>query len=197
MSLPWRALVTNLLEDRRQEHRVAFDQLHNLGPELCDAAQAIIHCLHSHKMVLVCGNGGSASDAQHFAGELVGRFTTERRGLPAIALGASDATLTSISNDYGYAQAFARQVGAYQDVAGVLVAISTSGNSEAILKAAEAAKSAGMVVIGLTGSTGGKLRDLCRICLRVPSTATPRIQEAHIFLIHLICELVDHECSSS
>lgn len=196
MSHSWPEKVEALLEQRRSEHQETFSKLNSQALELAATARSIIHCLHSQKMVLICGNGGSASDAQHFAAELVGRFLTERRGLPAIALNASDSTLTAISNDYGYPSAFARQVEAYQDVAGVLVAISTSGNSEAILEAVRSAKEAGMVVIGLSGETGGKLAPLCDTCLCAPSPVTARVQEAHIFLIHMICELIDDECSS-
>lgn len=143
------------------------------------------------KTILLAGNGGSASDAQHIAGEFVGRYLLERKGASAIALGASDACLTSIGNDYGFERVFARQVEAYRSHAGALVAYSTSGNSPNILAAIDTAASLSIPVIGLTGATGGEMRGRCTICLCVSSGSTPRIQEMHALLGHILCEMVE------
>lgn len=141
--------------------------------------------------VLVCGNGGSASDAEHIAGELVGRFLKERRGLNVISLVSNPAVLTAWSNDYDYASVFARQVEAHGRPGGVLIALSTSGNSANIVQAAEAARQEQMKVIAFTGEGGGKLAPLAHALLTVPSKQTPRIQEGHLALYHYLCEMVE------
>lgn len=158
---------------------------------LGQAVTRVAAALAEDKPFLVCGNGGSASDAMHIAGELVGRFLKERRGLNCIALGADPAVTTAWSNDYGYDSLFARQVEAYGRAGGVLLGISTSGNSANVLKAAEAARAKGMTVIGLTGETGGKLAPLCDILLNAPSRHTPHIQQIHACLYHYLCEKVE------
>jgi len=141
--------------------------------------------------LLVCGNGGSAADAQHIAAELTGRFFRDRRALPALALHGNTSSLTAIGNDYGYDEVFAREVAAHGREGDVLMAISTSGNSRNVVRAIEAARDRRMVVVGLTGEHGGKMADLCDVGLRVPSSSTPRIQEFHILLGHTICELLE------
>jgi len=141
--------------------------------------------------LLVAGNGGSAADAQHVAGELVGRFLRERRALPAIALTTDTSILTSIGNDYGFAKVFERQVEAHGRPGDVLLAISTSGNSENILRAIAAARRSQMRVIGLTGRGGGGMRALCDVCLCAPSEDTPRIQECHLILEHALCAEIE------
>lgn len=140
---------------------------------------------------LFCGNGGSASDAQHLAAELSGRFYLNRAPLFAEALHVNTSFLTAVSNDYGYEAAYARMVHAAGRPGDVLFALSTSGNSPNILRAVAAAREVGMYVVGLTGRTGGAMRDRCDCLLRVPSDDTPRIQEAHILLGHIICELTE------
>ena len=159
-------------------------------------AQAVALCtgaLRAGRKILFAGNGGSAADAQHWAGELVSRFYYDRPGLPAIALTTDTSILTAIGNDYGYDYTFARQVEALGRTGDVLVAISTSGNSPNIIRAAEAARARGVAVVGFTGEGGGKLAPLSDICFRVPSTETPRIQEGHEFIGHLLCALVEAE----
>lgn len=141
--------------------------------------------------VLVFGNGGSASDAQHFVGELVGRFKLERRGLPAIALNADTASLTAISNDFGYAMVFERQVEALAQQGDLVIGITTSGNSENVARALQRAKTMGLRTVVLTGGDGGKVSHIADIAVIVPSDNTPRIQESHIAIIHIICELVE------
>jgi D-sedoheptulose 7-phosphate isomerase len=145
-----------------------------------------------HKL-LFAGNGGSAADAQHWAGELVSRFYYDRPGLPAIALTTDTSILTAIGNDYGYDYVFARQVEALGQEGDVLLAISTSGNSRNIVRAIEAAREKQMKVIGFTGQAGGQMADLCDLCFRVPSSETPRIQEGHEALGHLLCALIEAE----
>jgi D-sedoheptulose 7-phosphate isomerase len=156
--------------------------------------RAIVACvvaLKGGKSLLVCGNGGSASDAMHITGELVGRYLKERKGLNCICLSDNPATLTAWANDYDYASVFARQVEAYGAPGGVLIAISTSGNSANVVQAAEKAKKIGLSVIGLTGQGGGKLAAHCDILLDAPSKSTPMIQQAHICLYHYLCEQIE------
>lgn len=141
--------------------------------------------------VLFCGNGGSAADAQHIAAELSGRFYTDRPPLYAEALHVNTSYVTAVANDYGYDDVYARMVEAAGRPGDVLVAISTSGNSSNILKAIEKAKTQGMIVIGMTGATGGKMAGQCQILLNMPSRDTPRIQEAHILVGHILCQLTE------
>lgn len=143
--------------------------------------------------VLAAGNGGSAGDAQHIAGELVSRFYYDRPALSAIALTTDTSILTAIGNDYGYEQVFARQIEGLGVAGDLFIAISTSGNSPNILVGIEAAKKRGLKVIGLTGEKGGKMKALCDVCLCVPSNETPRVQESHILLGHLLCAHVERE----
>jgi D-sedoheptulose 7-phosphate isomerase len=141
--------------------------------------------------ILIAGNGGSAADAQHFAGELVSRFLFDRPALSAIALTTDSSILTAIGNDYGYEDVFARQIQAHGRSGDVFIAISTSGNSANILKAIQTAKAIGLVVIGLTGRSGGKMKDMCDVCLCAPSDSTPRIQECHLFFEHTLCACIE------
>jgi D-sedoheptulose 7-phosphate isomerase len=142
--------------------------------------------------VLLFGNGGSASDAQHVAAELVGRFARERAPLPAIALTTDTSALTAIANDYGFEEVFARQVRALGRPGDVAVAISTSGNSPNVLRGAEAAREMGMTVVALTGAGGGALAAASDLCVNVPSDDTPRIQECHLTVEHVLCEAVEN-----
>lgn len=162
---------------------------------LCEAtAQAaarVVDSLRAGGKLMVCGNGGSAADAQHWAGELVSRFHYDRPGLPAIALTTDTSILTAIGNDYGYERLFARQVEALGRPGDVLFAISTSGRSPNILAALKAARERQIVTVGFTGASGGTMREFCDLCLRVPSDSTPRIQEGHEVLGHAICAMVE------
>ncbi len=155
------------------------------------AANALVQTFLKNGKALFCGNGGSAADAQHIAAELSGRFYTDRPPLYAEALHVNSSYVTAVANDYGYEAVFARMVQAAGRADDVLVAFSTSGNSPNILKAIEMAKSKGMKIIGFTGSTGGKMAGLCDVLLNVPSTDTPRIQEAHILIGHILCQYVE------
>ena len=156
------------------------------------AATACIDCLSNGGKLLFAGNGGSAADAQHMAGEFVSRFAFDRPGLPAIALTTDTSILTAIGNDYGYEKLFARQVQAHGNKGDVFVGYSTSGASPNILLAFEEARKAGIICVGLTGNRGGPMRDLCHHLLEVPSAETPKIQEGHLVLGHIICGLVEN-----
>ena len=155
------------------------------------AATACIASLKNGGKVLFAGNGGSAADAQHMAGEFVSRFAFDRPGLPAIALTTDTSILTAIGNDYGYEQLFSRQVQAHGRRGDVFMGYSTSGKSPNILRAFEEARARGVVCIGLTGNRGGPMRQLCDLLLEVPSADTPKIQEGHLVLGHIICGLVE------
>lgn len=155
------------------------------------AAKACIACLQKGGKILLAGNGGSAADAQHIAGELVSRFAFDRGGLSAIALTTDSSIMTSIGNDYGYEQLFARQVNAHGNNGDVFIGYSTSGESANILMAFKEARSKGLVCIGLTGSHGGSMQDLCDFLLEVPSNDTPKIQEGHLVLGHILCGLIE------
>ena len=161
--------------------------------ELVDVCNLFVKTYKSGNKVLVAGNGGSAADAQHFAGELVSRFYFDRPPLRAIALTTDTSVLTAIGNDYGYDDIFARQIRAHGDAGDIFLAITTSGNSANILKAIAACKEMGITVIGLTGELGGKIKGLCDLCICVPSQSTPRIQECHLIIEHAICAYVESE----
>ncbi|MGE5455578.1 MAG: D-sedoheptulose 7-phosphate isomerase [Ignavibacteriales bacterium] len=152
-----------------------------------------IKALKDGKKILIAGNGGSASDAQHFAGEIVGRFLLERKGMPAISLSTDTSVLTCIGNDYGYDKVFSRQVEALGNEGDIFIGISTSGNSNNVIEAVEEAKKQKMITIGFLGKDGGKLASMCDISLIIPFKITARVQEAHIIAIHTICELVEKE----
>jgi D-sedoheptulose 7-phosphate isomerase len=156
------------------------------------AAGACIECLQRGGKILLAGNGGSAADAQHIAGELVSRFAFDRPGLPAIALTTDSSILTAIGNDYGYEKLFSRQVQAHGNKGDVLIGYSTSGKSPNILRAFEEAHARGLVCIGLTGNRGGTMRELCDHLLEVPSGDTPKIQEGHLVLGHILCGLIEN-----
>lgn len=155
------------------------------------AAGACVECLQGGGKILLAGNGGSAADAQHVAGEFVSRFAFDRPGLPAIALTTDTSILTAIGNDYGFERLFARQVQAHGNQGDVFVGYSTSGKSPNILRAFEEARARGLVCIGLTGNRGGPMRALCDYLLEVPSDNTPKIQEGHLVLGHILCGLVE------
>lgn len=158
---------------------------------LDEVVGVVKRALENRGKVLFCGNGGSAADAQHMASELSGRFYLDREPLFGEALHVNTSHLTAVANDYGYDEVFAREVKAKGRKGDVLFCISTSGNSPNVLRAAEAAARLGITTIGMTGQSGGKLKDRCDYLLRVPSQDTPRIQESHILLGHIICELVE------
>lgn len=159
-----------------------------------DAATLVVNCLGSDGKVLLCGNGGSASDALHIAGELVGRFQKERKSMPAYALNADVATMTAIANDYGYEKVFERGVEGLMKSGDLLIGISTSGNSENVYRAISKAKEIGGKTIALLGKNGGKIKDIADVSIIVPSNVTARIQESHIMIGHIICEIAEDAC---
>lgn len=162
---------------------------------LCDAvvkvAQVCVDALRSKKKILLCGNGGSAADAQHWAGELVSRFAYDRPGLAAMALTTDTSILTAIGNDYGYEKVFSRQVEAMGNEGDVLLGISTSGNSQNVILGLQAARKIGMVTVGFMGQSTGEMSALCDVCIHIPSACTPRVQEGHEALGHIICGLIE------
>lgn len=188
-----------MLETRIERHFIESAELKfQTGPLLSGAiaraVQAVLASVTGGGKVLACGNGGSAADAQHFAAEFVGRFERERPELAAIALTTDTSILTAVANDYGYDHVFARQVRALGAPGDVLIAISTSGNSASILRAVEAAQARDMVVIALTGRSGGALKQQLRgqdVLIHVPHERTARIQEIHILALHCLCDAVD------
>lgn len=166
-------------------------QLEALLPQVNTVAQAMRDCLAHGGKILLMGNGGSAADSQHIAAEIVGRYKKERRGLPAIALTTDTSILTSVGNDYGYDYIFARQIEALCQKEDLVIGITTSGNSKNVVNAIEEAKRIGATTVGLTGGSGGKLAGMCDYNLIMPSSDTPRIQEAHIFVGHSLCDLLE------
>jgi D-sedoheptulose 7-phosphate isomerase len=182
-----RALLLSNLE----EHQELFSRLESVAPEVDAAAGLIVAALASGRKLMFCGNGGSAADSQHLASEFTGRFIKDRRPLAALALTTDSSALTCIANDYSFDDVFYRQVLGLGREGDCLIAISTSGNSRNVIRAAEAARDGRMHTIGLLGRDGGKLRTLCDVSIVVPSTSTARIQEAHGFIGHTLCGLVE------
>lgn len=175
------------------DHQRVAQFLPRLTADVSKAVDMIRSSFEVGGKLLIAGNGGSAADAQHIAAELTGRFRRERKPLPALALHGNTSALTAIGNDYGYEHVFARELAAHARPGDVFLAISTSGNSKNILRAIEAAHQNKIMVIGLTGESGGAMRTACDLCLRVPSKTTARIQEMHITIGHAICELLEEE----
>jgi len=175
-----------------EEHQIMIGQMLAEGGKVLESiSDAIVKSLRGGGKVLLAGNGGSAADAQHIAGEFIGRFLYDRRALPAVALSTDSSVLTCVGNDYSYNDVFLRLVNALGKPGDVLWVFSTSGNSPNILSAVEAARSMGMVVIGFTGQDGGKLKDICNLCFRSPHRRTNRIQEAHMLAYHIVCEMME------
>jgi D-sedoheptulose 7-phosphate isomerase len=164
-----------------------------LHDTMAQVAELCVAALRRGNKILFAGNGGSAADAQHLAGELISRFNYDRPGLPAFALSTDTSVLTAIGNDYGYDKLFARQIEAVGNAGDVLFGISTSGRSPNILNAMRVAREKGLATVGFTGRAGGDLPALCDHCLRVPANATPRIQEGHIVIGHTICALIEQQ----
>jgi len=172
-------------------HRATIDALQALVPQVEALALRMRNCLAAGGKIVWMGNGGSAADSQHLAAEMVGRFRRERRGLAAIALTTDSSILTSVGNDYGFEQIFARQVEALCNPADVVVGISTSGNSGNVIAAIARAREMGAYTVGLLGGDGGQLSVLADFSIVVPSSETPRIQEAHILIGHILCDLIE------
>jgi D-sedoheptulose 7-phosphate isomerase len=180
-----------VFSDSIKAHCATVQLLDQLEPILADACNRIIAAFKNGNKVLLFGNGGSAADAQHIAAELVGRFKLQRRGLPAIALTTDTSIITALGNDYTFEYVFCRQVEALAQKDDVVIGISTSGNSPNVLKGIQSAAAAGCKTIGLLGGNGGTLKSEVDIAIVVPSNETPRIQECHILLGHIMCDVVE------
>ena len=190
--------VAGTLDASLREHVETFERLKAAcSAEIVACAELIQETVAGGGKILLCGNGGSAADAQHIAAEFVGRFEKERRPLAAIALTTDTSALTAISNDYGFERVFARQVEALARDGDLLIALSTSGDSPNIISAVMSARSQGCKVVGMTGEKGKKLASLCDRCVLVPSARTARIQEAHIAIAHIWCEMIDEIVGAS
>lgn len=175
-----------------QAHQALFVLIEQyMSPLITETAELLVDRFKNGGKLLVMGNGGSAADAQHFVAEMVGRFKLERAALPAVALSTDTSILTAIGNDYGFDSVFSRQVEALAAAGDVVIGISTSGNSPNVLKALELARERGCRTIGLLGKDGGSIKAVCDLALIIPSSDTPRIQEGHITIIHIICDLVE------
>lgn len=184
--------MQNFIVSQLQDHQSVLKRVEEeLSGQISVAALRLIETLKIGNKLLIMGNGGSAADAQHFSGEIVSRFRMERPGLPAIALSTDSSIITAIGNDYGFERIFSRQVEALAAPGDALVGISTSGNSPNILRALEVGRQAGCSTIGLLGRDGGTIKAACDIPLIIPSDDTPRIQEGHITVIHIICDLIE------
>lgn len=179
------------------EHLEVAKALSDLAEAVSKAVEIIASSLVAGGQLLVAGNGGSAADAQHIVAELTGRFLRDRHPLRALALHANTSALTAIGNDYGYEHVFARELSAHARPGDVLLGISTSGNSQNILRAIEAARQKKVTVIALTGESGGQMKTACDLCLCVPSKSTPRIQEMHILIGHTICEFLEERLAEA
>lgn len=187
-------MTSTILISSLNEHlQVVQSLLENSLPDIERTGESIIKALHGGHKILLCGNGGSAADAQHIAAELVGRYEEERRSWPAIALTTDTSALTALSNDYGYEEVFARQVAGLAYEGDVLIAISTSGKSANVIRAVQQATACGCKTIALTGAGAEPLRSLCHLSVVVPIERTSRVQEAHIVIGHLWCEMLDRQ----
>lgn len=184
-------ITAQIRESIEVKNRILANQ--EIVNRILQAADMLAECYREGGAVIVCGNGGSASDAEHMAGELVGRFQAERKALPAIALGANPAVLTSIGNDYSFSDIYARELEAFAAPRNVLLGITTSGNSANVIKALEKAKDSGMKTVALLGRDGGKAGSIVDVPIVVPSEVTARIQESHILIIHILCSLMEGE----
>jgi len=186
----------NLVQNRMEESIVLKRKIQDeLTEKIIELSELLAECIKNGGKLLLCGNGGSAADAQHFAGELVVRLSSDytRSALPAITLSSNDYVLTACANDFGFEQVFSRQIEALGKPEDVLLCISTSGNSPNLITAAQKAKEKNMKTVGLLGRDGGKLKNLSDLSIIVPSSNTPRIQETHICICHILCELIEKE----
>ena len=180
-----------MIKSELEGHLATIKATFALEADIKKACETAVATLKAGGKILLCGNGGSAADAQHIAAELTGRYKTERGALAGIALTTDTSALTAIGNDYGYEFVFSRQLEALGREGDMLIAISTSGNSGNVIKALELARKIGIKTIGLSGRTGGAMNELCELNLVVPSNDTPRIQEMHIMIGHIICQAID------
>ena len=187
--------MNELIKKHFLEHSDVLESLEHLDESIINVANLLIQCLENKGTIFWCGNGGSASDSQHLAGELVGRFVGDRKPLKSIALTSDSAVMTCIVNDYGYKHIFSRQIEALGNEGDILIGISTSGNSENVIHAFEVAKQRGIITIGFLGKGGGKSSALVNQSIIVPSKSTARVQEMHILIGHILCDLIEEGLS--
>lgn len=185
------------IQDRFNQTKIILDKSKILESDIILVTQKILEALKKGGKVIVMGNGGSAADAQHFAAEFVGRYKSEREPLSAIALTTDTSIITAVGNDYGFEEVFSRQCKALVNAGDVVLAISTSGNSENVLRALRTSRKKSAITIGFTGKNGGKMNELCDVILKIPSTDTPKIQEIHRIILHVICEIIEESINAS
>lgn len=184
-------MTDNIIDNYFNNHIETINNLKDQKDKILSIANTIHNCFNNGGKLYICGNGGSASDAQHIAAELVGKYLKDKDALPAVSLSTDTSILTAISNDYGYDQIFKRQIDALATEKDIIMVISTSGNSKNIINAIKAAKEKKSMTIGLLGETNGKAKDIVDISISVPSNFTPHIQEAHIMIGHIICQIIE------
>ena len=185
--------VNHMIEETLQQSTKIIADLYNLSDEINKTANLIITAINKNKKIIIIGNGGSAADAQHIAAEFLGRYKLKRKSIPAIALTSNSSTTTAIANDYDFSDVFSRQCESLVSKDDIVIGISTSGNSENVIKGLKASKKNGGLTIGLLGNNGGKIKNTVDISLVVNATSVPRIQEAHRVIYHIICEIVEEE----
>ncbi|MCE3040316.1 D-sedoheptulose 7-phosphate isomerase [Helicobacter anatolicus] len=185
--------MIKFIEEELDKHLDVAQNMQRMLPEILKVLELLESALKNGNKILICGNGGSAGDSQHFAAELTGRYKKERKAMAAIALNTDTSALTAIGNDYGYEHVFSRQVEALASAGDVLFGISTSGNSKNVILAMQTAKNKQCHTIALSGRNGGEMKNLADLNLIVPSDDTPRIQEMHIFIIHTLCGLLERD----
>ena len=185
--------MQNIIKSYLSRSSETLQSLNDLGPDIEAAASMLINTVKCDNKVLICGNGGSAADSQHIAAEVISRFRKERASVAAIALSTNTSILTAVSNDYDFKTIFSRQVEGLGKSGDLLIAITTSGNSENVVAAAQTAKKMGMQVLSLTGSSGGKLTEISDVVIKIPSEQTSHIQEGHLVVYHLLCHLIEEK----
>ena len=185
--------VNHMIEETLEQSSKIIADLHDLSDEIDKTANLIITAINKNRKIIIIGNGGSAADAQHIAAEFLGRYKLKRKSIPAIALTSNSSTTTAIANDYDFSDIFSRQCESLVSKGDVVIGISTSGNSENVVKGLKTSSKNGGLTIGLLGNKGGKIKNIVDVSLIVKATSIPRIQEAHRVIYHIICEIVEEE----
>jgi D-sedoheptulose 7-phosphate isomerase len=185
--------VNHMIEETLEQSSKIIADLHDLSDEIDKTANLIITAINKNRKIIIIGNGGSAADAQHIAAEFLGRYKLKRKSIPAIALTSNSSTTTAIANDYDFSDIFSRQCESLVSKGDVVIGISTSGNSENVVKGLKTSSKNGGLTIGLLGNKGGKIKNIVDVSLIVKDTSIPRIQEAHRVIYHIICEIVEEE----
>ena len=185
--------VNHMIEETLEQSSKIIADLHDLSNEINKTVNLIITAINKNRKIIIIGNGRSAADAQHIAAEFLGRYKIKRKSIPAIALTSNSSTTTAIANDYDFSDVFSRQCESLVSKDDIVIGISTSGNSENVIKGLKASKKNGGLTIGLLGNNGGKIKNIVDISLVVNATSVPRIQEAHRVIYHIICEIIEEE----